>query len=189
MNNLKELYELVETQSKEFDKQENVAEGVTWKYHLEPVIRNSIMLVKKYGGDVELVEVAALFHDYANLVDFDKYSEIHHIASGDLAEPILIKYGYKQNFIDRVKKCIFSHRASVLEPKMTIEEICLADADAITHIENTFELIVWRGNRGDTVEQANAFVKRKVQKSYAKLSDASKEYIKDRYEAVLKVFY
>lgn len=187
--NIKKLYEIVETQSKEFDKYENVTEGVTWKYHIEPVIKNSLMLGKKYGGDLEVLEIAALFHDYANLVDFEKYSKIHHIASGDLAEPILKEFGYQQEFIDKVKRCIFSHRAGVLEEKLSIEEACLADADGITHIENVFEIIVWRGNRGDSVEDANTFVKKKIQKTYAKLSNESKEYIKDRYEAVIKIFY
>ncbi len=187
--NKKELYDLVETQSREFDKQENVADGVTWKYHLLPVINNAIMLAKKHDGDLEVVEIAALFHDYANLVDFEKYSETHHIDSGKLAEPILKQYGYSQDFIDKVKRCIFAHRASVLHDKISVEEVCLADADAITHIENVFELIVWRGNRGDSVEEANAFVKRKIQKTFNKLSDESKEYIKDRFEAAMKIFY
>jgi uncharacterized protein len=186
---IKELYDLVELQSKEFDKREHVADGVTWKYHLAPVIKNSIMLAKKYGANLEVVEIAALFHDYANMIDFEKYDKTHHIAGGDLAEPILKNAGYAQDFIDRVKRCIFSHRSSVSEQKLTIEEVCVADADALTHIENVFELIVWRGNRGDTVEYANAFVKRKIQKDFAKLSDQSKKYIKDRYDAVMKIFY
>jgi uncharacterized protein len=187
--NKQKLYELIEKQSYEFDKHENVEQGQTWKYHLEPVIKNAVMLAKKYGGDVDIVEIAALFHDYANLVDFDKYCEIHHIAGGDLAEPILREHGYDQAFIDKVKKCIFSHRASVMQKKLSVEEICLADADGITHIENVFEIIVWRGNTGDTVEQANAFVKRKIQKTFAKLSDDSKEYVRDRFDAAMKIFY
>jgi uncharacterized protein len=183
------LYDLVEKQSYEFDKHESVERGCTWKYHLFPVVQNAVMLAKKYGGDVEIVEMAALFHDYAGMVDFDKYYETHHIAGGDLAEPILREYGYSQEFIDKVKQCIFSHRASVPEEKLSVEEICIADADGITHIENVFEIIVWRGNTGDTVEQANNFVKKKIQKTFAKLSDKSKEYIKDRYDAVMKIFY
>lgn len=186
---MKELYNLVENACKNYDKHEKVLNGQTWNYHIKPVIRNSMMLAKKYGADVKVVEIAALFHDYANLIDFDKYNDVHHIASGNLAEPILKQHGFDQDFINKVKKCIASHRASVLVEKLTTEEICLADADAITHIENIFEIIMWMGQRGDNIENANNFVKKKIQKSYAKLSEQSKEYIKDKYEAALKIFY
>ena len=184
-----ELYDLVETQCKQFDKHEKVADGTTWKYHIKEVIKNATMLAEKNGGDIKVVEIAALFHDYANLIDIEKYSKTHHITSGEFAEPILKKYGYSQDFIDKVKRCIFSHRASVVEQKLTIEEVCLADADAITHIENVIELIVWRGNRGDSVEEVNSFIKRKIQKTFAKLSDESKEYVKERYDAIMKILY
>ncbi len=185
----KELYDLVEKQSHTFDKHENCEHGQTWKYHLLPVVKNAVMLAERYGADREIVEMAALFHDYAGMVDYDKYYEVHHIAGGDLAEPILKKHGYSQEFIDKVKVCILNHRGSDLKEKSSVEEICVADADAITHIENAFELILWRGLRGDTVEQANAFMKRKIQKTFAKLSDKSKEYVRDRYDAVMKIFY
>ena len=185
----KELYELVEKQSKEYDKYERVLDGQTWKYHILCVIKNAVKFARQRGADLEVVEIAALFHDYANLVDFEKYSETHHIASGDLAEPILLKYGYGQDFVNRVKKCIFSHRASAVEEKYSKEEICLADADAVTHIENVFEIIMWMGQRGDSIECANRFVKNKIIKSYSKLSNEAKEYVKDRYEATLKIFY
>ena len=183
------MYELVKKQSSEYDKYEQVHDGQTWNYHIFCVVKNAIKFAKERGGDVEIVEISALFHDYANLVDFEKYSEIHHIASGELAEPILREYGYSQDFIDKVKKCIHSHRASVIKDKFSIEEICLADADAITHIENAFEIIMWQGQRRYTIEQGNTFVKNKIKKSYAKLSDWAKEYIRDRYEAILRIFY
>ena len=186
---LKELYKLIEDQCKHYDKYENVCEGQTWNYHILCVIKNAVKFAKERGGDVEVVEISALFHDYAVLVDFEKYGDRHHIVSGDLAEPILLRYGYTQDFIDKVKKCIFSHRASVVKEKTSIEEICLADADAASHIENVFEIIMWRGQHGDTIEEGNRFVKNKITKSYAKLSNEAKEYIKDKYEAVLKIFY
>lgn len=187
--NKKELYELVQAQSKIYSKRERADDLVTWKYHVEPVIKNAIMLAEKYGADIEIVEIAALFHDYANLIDMEKYGETHHIASGELAEPILRKHGYSQDFIDKVKKCIFSHRASATKEKLAPEEICLADADGLAHIENLFQIIMWRGQRGDSIEDANAFIKEKFQKTYAKLSDDSKEYIKDKFDAAMKIFY
>ena len=188
-NNLKLLYDLVKKQCKIFDKHEKIKEGQTWKYHILPVINNSIAFAKKRGGNAEVLEVAALFHDYANLVDIKKYGENHHIVSGELAEPILLKHGYNQDFVNKVKKCIYSHRASTIKEKTTIEEICLADADGIAHIENVVELIMWRGQRGDTVGNGNRFVKNKMEKTYAKLSTWAKEYIKDRHEANMKIFY
>jgi hypothetical protein len=48
---------------------------------------------------------------------------------------------------------------------------------------------MWMGQRGETIEGGNSFVKRKITKSHAKLSAYAKEYIKDKYEAALKIFY
>ena len=188
-NKLKKLYKIVESQSRLYDKKENVCENQTFDYHIKCVIENAIKFAKERGGDIELVEIAALFHDYANLIDEEKYGEIHHIMGGELAEPILLKHGYSQDFVNKVKQCIFSHRASIVKEKTTIEEICLADADGVTHIENVVEVIMWRGQRGDSIEDGNLFVKNKIKKTYAKLSDWAKEYIKDRYEATMKIFY
>ncbi|MDR0319605.1 MAG: HD domain-containing protein [Rickettsiales bacterium] len=186
---MKELYKLVEEQSKHYDKYEKVFEGQTWKYHLKPVIDNAVKFAKERGGDAEVVEIAALFHDWANLVDFEKYSEVHHIAGGDLAEPILLQAGYSRDFIDKVKKCIFAHRGSVAKKKESIEETCLADADAIAHIENLFQMIMWMGQCGRPIEEANEFLKGKITRDFAKLSDAGKDYIRDKYEAAMKIFY
>ena len=183
------LYEIVQRQSLEYDKVENNAFNQTWNYHIKCVIDNAVKFAKERGGDVDLVEISALFHDYANLVDEKKYGEIHHIASGELAEPTLLEHGYSQDFVDRVKKCIYSHRATVVNSKTSVEEICLADADGVTHIENVFEIIMWRGQRGDTVEDGNRFVKNKIKKSFNKLSDWAKEHVKERYEAAMKIFY
>jgi len=189
MNKLKKLYDLVKQESLSWDKRESVPPYQTWQYHILPVIENAIKFAKQRGGDVELVEAAALFHDYGSFVDDCKHYKEHHIVGGDRAEPILREFGYSQDFINKVKRCIFAHRGSVLVEKSSVEEICVADADAVSHIENVFQLIMWMGQRGDTVKDGNEFVKQKIKKSYAKLSDEAKEYVKDKYEAALKIFY
>lgn len=186
---LKKLYDLVEKQSSFYDKTENVAIGQTWKYHIKDVIKYSTLFAQERGGDVEVVEIAALFHDYANLIDYKKYSDTHHIDSGEMAEPILLERGYSQEFINKVKKCIYSHRGSVVKEKVTVEEICLADGDAVTHIVNAFEMILWRGQLGECVEDANRFAKNKLRKTYAKLSDYAKDFINEKYNAIMQIFY
>ena len=181
-------YHLIQEQSKIYDKTQNCEIGQTWRFHLLPVITRAMELSEKYGADRSVVEVAALFHDYANLVDYAN-SDNHHILGAMMAEEILQKDGYNQDFIDRVKACIEHHRASVVKDKYTIEEICVADADAISHLDSVVELIYWRAYLGEDIMTANNFVKNKIKKSYAKMSAETKEYMKEKYENILKKLF
>ena len=176
----KKYYDLIEEQAAIYDKTQNCNIGQTWKYHLFPVIQNAIMLAEKYGADRDVVEVGVIFHDYANLLDFAN-SDNHHILGAELAEGVLLQDGFSQEFIDRVKSCIQNHRASVVREKFTIEEICVADADALSHLDNVVELICWRAYLGEDIMTCNDFVKTKIQKSYAKMSSETKELMKDKY--------
>ncbi len=180
-------YKLVEEQSKIYDKTQNCEIGQTWKYHLLPVIDNAIMLAKKYGANKDVVEVASIFHDYADLIDL-KNRDIHHILGAELAEQILQKDGFEQDFIDKVKLCILNHRASVVKEKFSIEEICVADADAMSHLDNVIEIICWRAYLGENIQQCSNFTKRKIEKSYAKMSKETQELTKDKYNSVMKIF-
>ena len=181
-------YHMVEEQSKIYDKTQNCQIGQTWRFHLLPVINRAMELAEKYGADKSVVEVAALFHDYANLVDYNNSSE-HHILWAKMAEEILQKDGYNQDFIDKVKACIENHRASVVREKYTLEEICVADADAISHLDSVVELICWRAYLGEDILTANSFVKTKIKKSYAKMSDETKEYMKDKYNSIMDILF
>lgn len=179
-------YRLIEEQAKIFDKTQNCQVGQTWRYHLLPVIENACMLADKYGADKDVVELAAVFHDYADLLDFAN-REQHHILGAELAEGILIQDGFSQEFVDKIKLCIINHRASIVNEKFSIEEICVADADAMSHLDSFVELICWRAYLGEDIMACNDFVKTKIQKSYAKMSDATKEFMKDKYESIMKV--
>lgn len=59
------------------------------------VIKNSLMLAEKYGADKDIVEVAALFHDYADLLDMNNRDN-HHIIGVNLVEEILLKERLKK---------------------------------------------------------------------------------------------
>ena len=107
--------------------------------------------------------------------------ENHHILGAELAEGILINDGFSQEFVNKVKLCIINHRASVINQKFSKEEICVADADAMSHLDSFIELICWRAYLGEDILSCNNFVKTKIQKSYAKMSEDSKELIRDKY--------
>lgn len=179
-------YKLIEQQAEHFDKTQNCGIGQTWKFHLLPVIKNACMLAEKYGADRDVVEVAAIFHDYADLLDFAN-RENHHILGAELAEGILKQDGFPQDFIDRVKTCITNHRASVVKEKFSLEEICVADADAMSHLDSFVELICWRAYLGEDIMTCNNFVKNKIKKSYAKMSKQSQELVKEKYDSIMKV--
>ena len=75
----------------------------------------------------------------------------------------------------------------MVREKFTIEEICVADADALSHLDNVVELICWRAYLGKDIQECNDFVKNKIKKSYAKMSKETQELTKDKYESIMKV--
>lgn len=185
---IKKYYDIVKKQSLLYDKSQKCNIGQTWKYHLMPVIKNALYLAELYGADKAIVEVAALFHDYANLLEFSDENS-HHKVGADIAREILIKDGFNRDFSERVAGAIFNHRASVVIDKHSAEDICVADGDALAHFDNVVELLLWRGYLGEDIETANNFVKSKIEKSYRKMSEATKDLVKDRYESIMKIFY
>ena len=182
----KKYYDLIKEQSEVFDKTQNCQIGQTWNYHLLPVIKNACMLAERYGADRDVVEVAAIFHDYADLLDFANRDN-HHILGAELAEGVLLQDGHPQEFIDKVKLCIINHRASVVNEKFSKEEICVADADAMSHLDSFVELICWRAYLGEDIMTCNNFVKAKIKKSYAKMSKETQDLMKEKYESIMKV--
>lgn len=179
-------YNLIKQQAEIFDKTQNCEKGQTWNYHLYPVIKNALWLAEKYGADKDIVEVSALFHDYADLIDMAN-RENHHLLGAELADDILTRDGFDKNFIEKVKLCILNHRASVVKDKFSLEEICVADADAISHLDSFVELICWRAYLGEDIITCNNFVKKKIQKSFAKMSKETKLLMQDKYDSIMKV--
>ena len=58
-----------------------------WTDHITTVIKYATILAKKLNADEEIVEIAAIFHDYASIVNKDLYPD-HHIHGAKLAEKI-----------------------------------------------------------------------------------------------------
>lgn len=159
-----------------------------WTHHIKAVVDNAILLANKYGADVEVVTLAALLHDIASVTK-DEYKEEHHIYGAEIAEELLNELNYEKEKINLIKKCILNHRGSRLTKKTTKEEICIADADAMAHFDNIaslFSLVYKEMNL--SIDDGAKFVKDKLQRSYNKLSDESKEFYKNKYESAMSIF-
>jgi len=148
--------------------------------HIESVAKNAVELAKLYHADVEVCEIAGWLHDIASITDYKLY-ENHHIHGADMAEKILKSYDYPADKIELVKLCILNHRGSVLKEKTTKEEICVADADAISHYDTLPSLLYLAFvQRKLNIDDGVEFVKNKLERSYNKMSQESKEYYKDK---------
>ena len=160
--------------------------GMGAYYHIEAVAKNAEILADRYNADKEVVIIAGWLHDIASITDYSLYEE-HHIHGAKIAQEILEKFDYDK--IELVKKCIINHRGSVINDKLTIEEKIVADADAISHFDSVPSLLYLAYvNKNMNKEDEEKFVKNKLERSYNKLSEESKEFYAQKYKEVMKIF-
>lgn len=185
MNNfIEELYSIVESDCK---AESNLDGYGIWSHHIKPMVLIAKNLAKEYGADDEIVTLAALLHDLAGIRDRSK-RENHHLFGAELAGTILSTYEYPQEKIRIIQKCILNHRGSINNIKDSIEEICIADADAIAHIHeisSLFYLVYKEQNLG--IDEGVAWIKGKLERDWNKLSEQGKLKFKNRYTQILEV--
>lgn len=161
--------------------------GMGCYYHIEAVVNNSMLLAQKYNADMEIVMIAAWLHDIASVTDYALYKD-HHIHGAEIAYDLLSKLEYDKSKIVLVQNCIINHRGSVQRSKNSIEELCVADADAISHFDSIPSLLYLAyAEKKMSLEDGIKFVKEKLMRSYGKLSEESKDFYKDKYQQVMEV--
>lgn len=161
--------------------------GIGGFYHIEAVVRNSELLADKYNADKEVVMIAAWLHDIASVTNYSLYEQ-HHLYGAEMANEILQQLEYDMNKIPLVEQCIKNHRGSISNNRTTVEELCVADADAISHFDNVPSLLYLayvKRNMG--IDEGKIFVRNKLKRSFQKLSSESKEYYLDKYEQIIRV--
>ncbi|MFC1629942.1 HD domain-containing protein [Patescibacteria group bacterium] len=179
---IQEIKELVEETCK---KETNYFGYRAWKEHILPVVKFSKILAGKLNADKEIVEVAALLHDYSSVLNKDLYLE-HHIHSAKLAEDILKKYSYSEERVERVKQCIISHRASKNIPKETVEAQIIADADSLAHFDNIGSMLylAFVIHKMDS-EKGTKWVLDKLERDWNRLTlSESKKIIEEKYKSI-----
>lgn len=155
--------------------------------HIETVVKNGELLAVKYGADKEIVMIASWLHDIASVTDYRLY-ENHHIYGAEIAYDILTKLDYDGSKIPLIQACIKNHRGSICLDRNSIEELCVADADAISHFDSVPSLLyLVYAQRKMNYEDGRQYVKEKLERSYNKLSAQSKEYYRNKYQQVMEM--
>lgn len=175
----KEVYERCQKETNKF--------GMGCYYHIVAVVKNAEILADKYKADKEVVMIVGWLHDVASITDYSLY-ELHHIYGAQMAYNILKEYNYDDKKILMVQECIKNHRGSVNLRKNSLEELCVADADGISHFDSVPSLLYLAYvQRGLGIEESKEFVKEKLKRSFQKLSPESKKYYKAKFEKVMEV--
>ena len=162
-----------------------------WNDHIKYVVKNATELARKYNADLEIVELGALLHDISMPSEVGPREE-HNVYGAKIADELLTKLNYPEDRKERVKECVLRHRGSKDLPRNTIEEQCVADADVIAHfdcIPSLFHLAFGKNEKDMSIEDGTEFIKKKLERDYSKLSDRTREEIKDRYENIMNVLF
>lgn len=156
-----------------------------WSHHIVQVVANGRRLAPLLGADPEIVELAALLHDYASICDARLYAQ-HHLHSADAAERLLAERGYPAERIRAIRHCIETHRGSMSAHRATPEAVALANADAMSHIQQVPSLLYLAYvRRGMAVEEGAAWVRAKLERTWRKLTPAVQDLIHAEYAAAL----
>jgi hypothetical protein len=156
-----------------------------WSHHIVYVVKYSKLLAEQLGADSEIVEIAALLHDYASISNPALYDD-HHIHGPIEAERVLRSLGYPEERIVAVKMCIAAHRGSVEAARPTAEAVCLASADGMAHIDQVpslFYLVYVR--RQMTIDEGVHWIREKMERSWRKLCPEAQALIHDKYAAAI----
>jgi uncharacterized protein len=158
-----------------------------WSNHIKPMLKLGQKLAEEFGADKEIVTISILLHDLAG-IENNEHAEEHHIIGAEKAEKILKDFNYPDEKIEKIKLCILNHRSSINNDKNSIEEICVADSDAIAHIFEISSLFYFAYNRMEmSIDEGQEWVKNKLKKDYQKLSERSKMKYKNEFEIITKI--
>ncbi|MCK4551256.1 MAG: HD domain-containing protein [Candidatus Aenigmarchaeota archaeon] len=155
--------------------------GWIWKSHIELVVKYSVELAEKLGGDKEVVELAAWLHDIGKL---EGKRENHHITGAKRAEEILKNMNYPEETIEKIKHCILTHSTDKNYPPKTMEAKIVASADALSHFDNFLALAHSCAVRGESIDETKQTLSRKYESCWDKLMPEAKIMADAKYNAI-----
>lgn len=185
MNIVEQIETLVRQKSDEYQASDP-GQYNFWEGHLKYVYREATDLAKKYGADLEIVQLGALMHDIALLERVGTKTD-HHTNGKMLAEQILQGYCYPTDRLERVLGCVLHHRSS--KNAENIEELCVADADILAH----FDCIPMLFNSAylqhglKSMQEVSEFMQETFEKDFADLSDRTKTEFEPRYKILCEI--
>lgn len=101
--------------------------------HTRRVLHNALAIAKEEGGNLDVIKVAAVMHDYARPEEMESRGKLCHAQIGaELVREVLPQFGFDDpSFIDAVYHCVLTHRSRNSHIPESIEAKILFDADKL----------------------------------------------------------
>ncbi len=169
------------------DSYENFYGATFWRYHVLAVLKHGLAPGKKLKADLEIIELAALLHDYAAITDL-KLDKEHHLHGARMAGELLNKTDLPREKIEKIMSCILSHRASKKIKRQSLEAEILASADAMSHFSELADMMyLIYGIKKLKTSPGALWLKRKLERSWKKTMPKGKAMIKKDYKTAMAV--
>lgn len=155
--------------------------------HTERVMNMCMHIASVEGGDIDIIQPAALLHDIGRHAQDISKGKLSHAEIGVImARPILERYKFNPESIEKILHCIETHRYRKGDEPKSIEARILFDADKLDAIGaiGIGRAFVFAGENGAAVHIRNLDIKNS--KSYTKHDTAYREFkvklekVKDR---------
>jgi putative nucleotidyltransferase with HDIG domain len=155
-----------------------------WSIHVKTVIDETKRMARKYGADLEIVWLSAIFHDLGQFEDLKTHEEI----SVKKAKKILKEKGFSDDTVNKVCQTILTHRVNKYKPE-TLEQKILATADAMSHFKAPHYIWLSRASK-KSLEELFTKLDKKIERDYMEkiFFDAERESIKKEYD-ILKDWF
>ncbi len=122
--------------------------------HIERTFTLALRIGEQEGADLNILGIAALFHDLARDEESESLGKIcHATASAARARKKLTEFGMEPFKIEAISNCIATHRFRDDNLPNSIEGKCLYDADKLDSLGavGVARAYLWLGERGGTV--------------------------------------
>lgn len=187
---MQNIVEVIKEKLLDYSKKSFEKDGYDfWNNHIKYVFKHSHDMAITRGADVEVCELAALFHDMAMVADFGPRDE-HEKYGAQMARSMLTELNYPKDKIDLIEQCVLNHRSSGGKLRESTEEQIVADADVIAHLDSIPSLFSLVYNKMHmSLEDGREYIKNKLLRDYQKLSPEGQKELQERFDTTMNVLF
>lgn len=155
-----------------------------WTHHILPMVKIAGELAGEYGADAEIVAISALLRGLTDGKGGDQ-KKGEGPQGLERAEEILELHRYPKDGIVMIRQCLAFRGSGGDLAGASVEELCVADADAMAHIQEIGSLfyVVYKEMNLD-IDEGIRWIQGKISRDWDAMSDRGKAKFRGRYEQI-----